>query len=109
MSPSPRSSSASRTCSFSTSPPTICRAVGTLPASDIESIDALGDAINEFQGGVLVVSHDARLLTMTNCEMWLMDNQTVKPIEGGYEAYRDSLLKEMEFVGKRVGYIYLER
>ena len=81
----------------------------TLPASDIESIDALGDAINEFQGGVLVVSHDARLLTMTNCEMWLMDNQSVKPIEGGYEAYRDSLLKEMEFVGKRVGYIYLER
>ena len=81
----------------------------TLLASDIESIDALGDAINEFQGGVLVVSHDARLLTMTNCEMWLMDNQTVKPIEGGYEAYRDSLLKEMEFVGKRVGYIYLER
>ena len=50
---------------------------------------------------MLVVSHDARLLTMTNCEMWLMDNQTVKPIEGGYEAYRESLLKEMEFVGTR--------
>ena len=49
---------------------------------------------------MLIVSHDARLLTMTNCEMWLMDNQTVKPIEGGYEAYRDSLLKEMEFVGE---------
>ena len=64
---------------------------------DIESIDALGDAINEFNGGVL--SHDARLLTMTNCEMWLMDNQTITPIEGGYEAYRESLLKDMEFVG----------
>ena len=51
---------------------------------DIESIDALGDAINEFNGGVLIVSHDARLLTMTNCEMWLMDNQTITPIEGGY-------------------------
>ena len=66
---------------------------------DIESIDALGDAINEFNGGVLIVSHDARLLTMTNCEMWLMDNQTITPIEGGYEAYRESLLKDMEFVG----------
>ena len=66
---------------------------------DIESIDALGEAINEFEGGVLVVSHDARLLIMTNCEMWLMDNQTVKPIEGGYEAYRDSLLEQMDFVG----------
>ncbi|OAO12865.1 ATP-binding cassette sub-family F member 1 [Blastocystis sp. ATCC 50177/Nand II] len=64
---------------------------------DIESIDALGEAINEFEGGVLVVSHDARLLMMTNCEMWLMDNQTVKPIEGGYEAYRDSLLEQMDF------------
>lgn len=50
---------------------------------------------------MLVVSHDARLLMMTNCEMWLMDNQTVKPIEGGYEAYRDSLLEQMEFVGVR--------
>ena len=66
---------------------------------DIESIDALGDAINEVNGGVLIVSHDARLLTMTNCEMWLMDNQTITPIEGGYEAYRESLLKDMEFVG----------
>lgn len=36
---------------------------------------------------------------MTNCEMWLMDNQTITPIEGGYEAYRESLLKDMEFVG----------
>ena len=69
-----------------------------MKSRDIESIDALGDAINEFNGGVLIVSHDARLLTMTNCEMWLMDNQTITPIEGGYEAYRESLLKDMEFV-----------
>ena len=69
-----------------------------LYSRDIESIDALGEAINEFEGGVLIVSHDARLLMMTNCEMWLMDNKTVKAIEGGYEAYRDSLLEQMEFV-----------
>ena len=50
----------------------------------------------------MIVSHDARLLMMTNCEMWLMDNKTVKAIEGGYEAYRDSLLEQMEFVRIRV-------
>lgn len=29
---------------------------------DIESIDALAEAINEFSGGVIIVSHDERLI-----------------------------------------------
>lgn len=29
---------------------------------DIESIDALADAINEYSGGVIIVSHDERLI-----------------------------------------------
>merc|ERR550539_1021338 len=33
---------------------------------DIESIDALGDAIKEYDGGVIIVSHDERLIRDTN-------------------------------------------
>merc|ERR1712158_168676 len=32
---------------------------------DIESIDALGDAIKEYDGGVIIVSHDERLIRET--------------------------------------------
>lgn len=36
---------------------------------DIESVDALGEALNEFTGGLILVSHDARLIRELNCEV----------------------------------------
>lgn len=38
---------------------------------DIESIDALIAAVNTFEGGVVLISHDRRLLQNTNCALWL--------------------------------------
>jgi len=37
---------------------------------DIESIEALCAAIKNFEGGVVLVSHDVRLLTETECTVW---------------------------------------
>jgi len=44
---------------------------------DMESIRALGVAINEFEGGVILVSHDTRLITETNMILWVVERQTV--------------------------------
>ena len=38
---------------------------------DVESIDALIDGINAFEGGVVLISHDRRLLQSTDCKLWL--------------------------------------
>lgn len=79
--------------------PTTCTSLSRSASNrDIESIDALGEALRAFEGGVFIISHDSRLLTVTNCQMWLMDNQTVSLIEGGYEEYRKSLLDSLEAV-----------
>ena len=44
---------------------------------DIESIDALGDAIKEYDGGVIIVSHDERLIRETECQLWVIEEQVI--------------------------------
>jgi len=62
---------------------------------DIESIDALAEAINEFTGGVIIVSHDARLILETNCQLWIVEDQSIEEIEGDFEDYRKELLEAL--------------
>ncbi|XP_054834358.1 ATP-binding cassette sub-family F member 1 isoform X2 [Eublepharis macularius] len=62
---------------------------------DIESIDALGDAINEYKGAVIIVSHDARLITETNCQLWVVEDQTINQIDGDFEDYKREVLEAL--------------
>jgi len=62
---------------------------------DIESIDALGDAIKEYDGGVIIVSHDERLIRETECQLWVIEEQTINEIEGGFDDYRKEVLDQL--------------
>ena len=62
---------------------------------DIESIDALADALNNFKGGVIMVSHDARLIEETECVLWVVEEQTINQIDGVFEDYRQEILKSL--------------
>jgi ATP-binding cassette, subfamily F, member 1 len=63
---------------------------------DIESIDALCDALKLFNGGVVMVSHDARLIETTDCVLWVVEDQNVWPWESGFKGYREHLLRKLE-------------
>ncbi|XP_058807747.1 ATP-binding cassette sub-family F member 3 [Phymastichus coffea] len=63
---------------------------------DIESIEALGKAINNCQAGVILVSHDERLIRMVCQELWVCGEGSVKCIEGGFDEYRQIIEKELE-------------
>ena len=63
---------------------------------DIESIDALCDALKAYNGGVILVSHDARLINTTNCQLWVVEDQNVSPWESGFAGYRAHLLEKLE-------------
>jgi ATP-binding cassette subfamily F protein 3 len=47
---------------------------------DIEAMDALSDALNKFQGGVLMVSHDVTMLQNVCTSLWVCDNGTYIPM-----------------------------
>jgi hypothetical protein len=66
----------------------------------MQSIDALADALAEFEGGVIVISHDAQLLETVcadeeRAEVWLVEDGAVTKYDGYFEDYRDELLKEI--------------
>ncbi|XP_004531105.1 ATP-binding cassette sub-family F member 1 [Ceratitis capitata] len=59
---------------------------------DIESIDALAEAINEYEGGVIIVSHDERLIRETGCTLYVIEDQTINEIDGEFDDYRKEVL-----------------
>lgn len=62
---------------------------------DIESIDALAEAISEYEGGVIIVSHDERLIRETECQLWVIEEQTINEIDGGFDEYRKEVLDSL--------------
>ncbi|KAK2921446.1 ATP-binding cassette sub-family F member 1 isoform X1 [Channa argus] len=62
---------------------------------DIESIDALSDAINEYKGAVIIVSHDARLITETQCHLWVVEDYSINQIDGDFDDYKREVLESL--------------
>ena len=49
---------------------------------DIETIDSVAEALNEWDGGLVLVSHDFRLINQVAKEIWVCENQAVTRWEG---------------------------
>jgi len=62
---------------------------------DMECIDSLAEAIQNFEGGMVLVSHDFRLISQVAKEIWIADNKTVKPFKGTIADYKRQLQKEL--------------
>ncbi|KAM6223110.1 ATP-binding cassette sub-family F member 3 isoform 1-T1 [Rhynchocyon petersi] len=60
---------------------------------DMETIEALGCALNKFRGGVILVSHDERFIRLVCQELWVCEGGGVTRVEGGFDQYR-ALLQE---------------
>lgn len=62
---------------------------------DVDAVDGLATAIKNFKGGVVLVSHDFRLIDQVCNEIWVCENKTVRKYEGTIHAYKKELAKKM--------------
>jgi ATP-binding cassette, subfamily F, member 3 len=59
---------------------------------DVDAREALVQALNEYEGAVVVVSHDRHLLELTADRLVLVANGTADEFDGSLEDYRDFVL-----------------
>ncbi|SLM37597.1 atp-binding subfamily member 3 [Lasallia pustulata] len=66
---------------------------------DIEAMDALSLALRNFQGGVLMVSHDVTMLQTVCNSLWVCDNGTVEKFPGDVKAYKKRITAQANEAG----------
>ncbi|MDI9349064.1 MAG: ABC-F family ATP-binding cassette domain-containing protein [Candidatus Symbiobacter sp.] len=60
---------------------------------DIDARAALIEALTEYKGVVIIVSHDRHLVEHVADELWLVEGGTVERLSGDLASYRQSLLR----------------
>ena len=63
---------------------------------DIDSREALVHALNDYEGAVILISHDRHLIEACVDRLWLVAKGTVTPYEGDIEDYRRMVLGRPE-------------
>lgn len=64
---------------------------------DMHSCDLLIDALNKYEGSMILVSHDRYFVSKTANKIWEIDNHEIKEFKGGYEewvAWKERMAKQ---------------
>ena len=67
---------------------------------DVDSREALVHALNDYEGAVILISHDRHLIETSADRLWLCDEGTVLPYDGDLDDYRKLVLKSRKPSGK---------
>lgn len=68
---------------------------------DMDTIDSLAEAINAWDGGLVLVSHDFRLISQVANEIWTVEKGSVNKWNGDIISYKDHLRSQHDSLDKR--------
>lgn len=70
---------------------------------DLETLIILEKTLSEFEGSVIIISHDRAFLKNTTNTLFVLENKSIEVFEGGYEqaeAYLEARALEKDFLAK---------
>ena len=70
---------------------------------DIDAREALVDALNNYTGAVVLITHDLNLIKMVADRLWLVQNGTCKPYTEDIETYENAILESQKITVKEEG------
>lgn len=62
---------------------------------DTDSVDALIQAVNAYQGGIMLISHDEYFISNVADEIWVCGNGRILPWAGTFDDYKKAIYKEL--------------
>ncbi|OJJ87289.1 putative AAA family ATPase GCN20 [Aspergillus glaucus CBS 516.65] len=71
---------------------------------DIEGMDALSQALQNFEGGVVMVSHDVTMLQNVCRSLWVCDKGTVQQFDGNVDAYKKMISAQANEAGVAIAH-----
>ncbi len=70
---------------------------------DIDSRRALLEALNDYEGAVVLITHDRSLMEMVADRLWLTADGTIRPYDGDMDDYARMVLDRARQAGKNPG------
>ena len=67
---------------------------------DIDSRRALLDALNDYQGAVILITHDRSLMELVADRLWLAADGTIAPFDGDMDEYAKFVIDRAKQAGK---------
>jgi ATP-binding cassette, subfamily F, member 3 len=64
---------------------------------DIDTVEALIQALQLYEGGILFVSHDQHLIESVCAEIWVCDDHKIELFDGTFSEYKKSLEKKAKY------------
>lgn len=62
---------------------------------DIQAVDALIKALSDYNGGIIFITHDQRLISKIATELWICGDSKVSLYDGTFEQYKTEMINSM--------------